>query len=129
LLGSLASALAAFERAKEELGVTAQVTTFTESEFARTFEPNARVGADHAWGGHHLVLGGAVRGGALYGRFPELTLQGPDDSGDRGRWIPTTSLDQYAATLGRWFGLNDADLNFVFPNLSNFSIRDLGFMR
>ncbi len=128
LLGSLASALAAFERAKEELGVTAQVTTFTESEFARTFEPNARIGTDHAWGGHHLVLGGAVRGGALYGRFPELTLQGPDDSGDRGRWIPTTSLDQYAATLGRWFGLNDADLDFVFPNLANFSTRDLGFM-
>lgn len=128
LLAGLASALAAFERSKEELGVTRQVTTFTESEFGRTFEPNARIGTDHAWGGHQLVLGGAVRGGSLYGRFPNLSLQGPDDSGGRGRWIPTTSLDQYAATLGRWFGLSDGDLDFVFPNLGTFGARDLGFM-
>ena len=87
-----------------------QVTLFTESEFNRTGNANANIGTDHAWGGHHLVLGGAVHGGQTYGTFPTHELRGPDDAGDRGNWIPTTSLDQYAATLGGWFGVSDADL-------------------
>ena len=107
--------------------MTNEVTLFTESEFNRTGNANANIGTDHAWGGHHLVLGGAVNGGA-YGTFPLHVLRGPDDAGDRGNWIPTTSLDQYAATLGGWFGVPDADLGMIFPNLRNFSPQRLGFL-
>lgn len=128
LLAGLAGSLAAFQRALDEIGASDRVTTFTESEFARTFEPNGRIGTDHAWGGHQLVMGQAVRGGRLYGRFPELILSGPDDADQRGRWIPETALDQYAATLARWFGLDDAALDRAFPNLNAFGARDLGFM-
>jgi uncharacterized protein (DUF1501 family) len=74
------------------------------------------------------VLGGAVAGGQMYGTFPTLELHGPDDAGDRGNWIPTTSLDQYAATLGGWFGVPDASLQSIFPNLGNFSPQRLGFV-
>jgi uncharacterized protein (DUF1501 family) len=128
LLGGLGSALAAFYRATEELGVADRVTAFTESEFGRTFAPNNRLGTDHAWGTHQLVLGGAVRGGSLYGRFAELRPGGPDDVDDRGRWIPSTALDQYAATLAKWFGLDEAGVDAVLPNLRNFSTRNLGFL-
>ena len=79
-------------------------------------------------GGPHIVMGGAVNGGQTYGTFPQQQLRGPDDAGDRGIWIPTTSLDQYAATFGGWFGVGDADLDRIFPNLRNFSARRLGFM-
>lgn len=127
LLAGLAGSMAAFQRAMEEVGAADRVTTFTESEFGRTFEPNGRVGTDHAWGGHQIVMGHAVRGG-LYGRFPELVLSGPDDADDRGRFIPTTALDQYAATLARWFGLGEGALDAAFPNLGAFSERDLGFL-
>ena len=129
LLSGLASAIAAFYRSTEELGVADRVATFTESEFGRTFAPNNRAGTDHAWGAHQLVVGGAVRGGSLYGRFAELRPGGPDDVDDRGRWIPSTSLDQYAATLAKWFGLDEPSLDAVVPNLSNFPVRDLGFLR
>jgi uncharacterized protein (DUF1501 family) len=105
-----------------------RVTLFTESEFNRTGNANANNGTDHAWGGHHLVLGGAVAGGQAYGTFPTHELRGPDDAGDRGNWIPTTSLDQYAATLGGWFGVSDADLLQIFPNLANFAPQRLGFV-
>lgn len=128
LLGGLSAALTAFYRATEELGVANQVTAFTESEFGRTFAPNNRQGTDHAWGTHQLVVGGAVRGGALYGQFPELRPGGPDDVDDRGRWIPTTALDQYAGTLAQWFGLDAAGVDAVLPNLRNFSQRNLGFL-
>jgi uncharacterized protein (DUF1501 family) len=103
------------------------VTLFTESEFNRTGDANANIGTDHAWGSHHLVLGGAVHGGE-YGTFPTHQLNGPDDAGDRGYWIPTTSTDQYAATLGRWFGASDAELNSIFPNLSKFPDGLLSFV-
>ncbi len=127
LFGQLAPALTAFYRATEELGVAQSVTTFTESEFNRTFNSNTGIGSDHAWGGHHFVIGGAVRRD-IYGRLPVLQLQGPDDAGDRGLWIPTLSLDQYAATLAKWFGVQPMDLNTIFPNLANFPTADLGFL-
>jgi uncharacterized protein (DUF1501 family) len=128
LLQELAGAMAAFYNAMTELGTQNQVTAFTESEFSRTFQPNGTVGTDHAWGTHQLVLGGAVRGGSSYGTFPTLALQGPDDSGSRGNWIPTTSLDQYGATLASWFGVQPSELPSVFLNLGNFSVPNLGFM-
>lgn len=104
-----------------------QVTSFTSSDFNRTFPSNG-FGSDHGWGGHHLVMGGAVRGGATYGMFPTLAVNGPDDTGT-GRWIPTTSVDQYAATLAKWFGVSQENLDLVFPNLGRFATPDLGFMK
>ena len=124
----LGPALVAFYRATEELGVATQVTSFTASEFGRTFNPSSTDGSDHAWGSHHFVVGGGVVGGNMYGRFPALELQGPDDAGDRGTWIPSTSLDQYGATMASWFGVGSADLSTVFPNLGNFSTKSLGFV-
>ena len=115
-------------------GVTANVTTFTASDFGRTFTPNNSSGTDHAWGNTHLVVGGAVKGGLTYGTYPTLALGGPDDVGVdswelQGRWIPTSSVDQYAATLLAWFGASDAQLDAVLPNLRNFgSARTLGFV-
>jgi hypothetical protein len=128
LLTQFDQAVSAFFRTLESFGLTNQVTLFTESEFNRTGNANATLGTDHAWGGHHLIIGGAVRGGGTYGTFPTLLLRGPDDQGSRGTWIPTTSLDQYAATLAGWFGVSDAALNGIFPNLANFPLRRLGFL-
>jgi uncharacterized protein (DUF1501 family) len=128
LMTDLDEAVNAFFSTLDAYGLTNQVTLFTESEFNRTGNANANLGTDHAWGGHHLVIGGAVHGGTTYGSFPTHQLSGPDDAGDRGNWIPTTSLDQYAATFGGWFGVSDADLDGIFPNLRNFSTRRLGFL-
>ena len=110
------------------LGVSNNVTTFTLSDFARTFKP-ANGGSDHAYGGHHLVIGGAVNGQATYGKFPTQALSGPDDVSSEGRWLPTTSIDQYGATLGRWMGLTPTELATAFPNLGNFTTKDLGFLK
>ncbi|HEY1241703.1 MAG TPA: DUF1501 domain-containing protein [Bryobacteraceae bacterium] len=126
LYPQLSQALAAFYNATQELGVAEKVTTFTESDFNRTFQPTSGDGTDHAWGGHHLVLGGAVRGGQIYGAFPTFALGGPDDTDTRGRWIPTTSIDQYGATLCSWFGIPDSALPGIFPNLANFATAKLG---
>ncbi len=128
LFAQLGPAMAAFQNAMVELGVADKVTLFTESEFSRTFQPSAGAGSDHAWGGHHFVLGAAVKGGNLYGTFPTLALGGPDDSGNRGNWIPTTPIDQYGSTLATWFGVQDSDLASVFPNLANFTGKSVGFM-
>jgi uncharacterized protein (DUF1501 family) len=121
LYGELSAALVAFDQAMGALGVQQNVTTFTESDFSRTFQPNGNAGTDHAWGSHAIVMGGAVKGGNIYGTFPTLALQGPDDSGDRGNWVPTTSTDQYGGALAKWFGVTaNSDLDYVFPNLGGF---------
>jgi uncharacterized protein (DUF1501 family) len=131
LLTQLGQAMRAFYDATVELGVSTGVTTFTLSDFGRTFSPSgsgAAVGSDHGWGNHHLVMGGSVIGGNLYGRYPTLALGGPDDTDTRGRWIPTTSVEQYAATLASWYGLTSSDFPAVFPLLGNFSPSTLGFL-
>jgi uncharacterized protein (DUF1501 family) len=102
------------------------VTAFTASDFSRTFPANG-YGSDHGWGGHQFVMGGAVKGGATYGKFPTLAVNGPDDT-STGRWIPTTAVDQYAATIASWFGVDDAGMETVFPNLGRFSTPNLGFL-
>ncbi len=128
LLLDVDQSMSAFYQATVELGIPQQITTFTMSDFARTFEPDSTDGSDHAWGSHHLVMGGAVAGGDFYGAWPTLALGGPNDATNQGRWIPTTSLDQYGATLAQWFGVPTANLPSVFPNLNNFPIHTLGFL-
>ena len=106
------------------------------SDFSRTLQPSgtgaAQVGSDHAWGNNQFIIGGSVQGHTLYGTYPNLTPGGPDDtdsgSAPRGRWIPTTSIEQYAATLATWYGLSSADLAAVFPLISHFSTSNLGFL-
>jgi len=128
LLGELSTALSAFYQATVELGLQNNVTAFTMSEFSRAFQPNSSSGSDHAWGSHHMVLGGAVNGGAMYGTFPELQLNGWNDSSYDGKWIPSTATVQYGSTLARWFGVSDADLATVFPNIGKFASSNLGFL-
>jgi uncharacterized protein (DUF1501 family) len=128
LLAALDSGITAFYQATEELGLADQITTFTMSDFSRALEPNSGGGTDHAWGGHQIVLGGAVKGGEIYGAYPTLALGGPDDIGSNGRWLPSTASVQYAATLASWFGLPPAELSTVFPLLGNFSKPTLGFL-
>jgi len=128
LYGYLNAAFQAFYEATQEMGIANNVTTFTHSDFARTMKPNSNGGSDHAWGSHHWVFGGAVQGGANYGTFPNLELGGPDDNGGEGRWIPTTAVTQYAATLAQWFGVPQSSMATVFPNLANFPQANLGFM-
>ena len=144
LLFQLSQAMRAFYQEMEAQGIPDKVTQFTLSDFGRTLNPagtGSGVGSDHAWGNHMIVLGGAVMGGNIYGSqrpdgtgeiFPTLRLGGPDDidtgTNPRGRWLPTTGVEQYAATLARWFGLTDADLPAMFPNINNFPNSNLGFM-
>jgi len=126
LLSDVSESIGAFYRATVELGVASSVTTFTQSDFGRTLTSNGD-GTDHGWGGVQFVVGDAVRGRELYGRYPRLEIGGPDDV-RRGRLIPGISADQYAATLARWIGVPDADLGHVAPHLHNFAQRDLGFL-
>ncbi len=128
LLDELSRAVKAFQDTMEALGVGNAVTSFTLSDFGRTFKPASNFGTDHGWGSHAFVIGGAVRGGDFYGTFPTLALNGPDDFGKDGRWIPTTSIEQYCAPLVRWFGIPEGDLPYVFPNIANFTDTRLGFM-
>jgi uncharacterized protein (DUF1501 family) len=126
LLAELDGALKAFYDATVELGVAGQVTTFTASDFGRTLTSNGD-GTDHAWGSHQIVLGGAVNGGDIYGTMPDLYIGSNNDIGE-GRIIPTLGMDQYGATLAKWFGLPEGNFGDVFPNLSKFDATDLGFM-
>jgi uncharacterized protein (DUF1501 family) len=127
LLRDISRSLDGFYRALAQIGAENQVTTFTSSDFGRTYNTNGD-GSDHGWGSHHLVLGGSVRGGAMYGQMPDLRLGGPSDSGTRGTWIPTTSVDEYAATLARWFGVSATNIPVIFPNIGRFPRPDLGFL-
>jgi uncharacterized protein (DUF1501 family) len=126
LLGNVSASIASFFAALQEMGLENSVTLFTQSDFGRTLTSNGD-GSDHAWGGVQFVVGGAVRGQEIYGRYPVLSINGQDDVGG-GRIIPTTSSDQYAATLARWFGVQDSNLPMVAPSIGNFPLRDLGFM-
>ena len=128
LLTQVSQAMAAFYDATVELGVATNVTSFTLSDFGRTFLPASGGGADHAWGSHHFILGGSVKGGDFYGTFPTLALNGPDDASNEGRWIPTTSVDQYGAILAQWYGVAAKDLPTVFPYIGQFGTDSLGFL-
>ncbi len=128
LLKQVAEAMSAFYDATVELGVANQVTAFTASDFGRSLVGN-NDGSDHGWGSTHFMMGGAVLGGNYYGTAPVIANNGPDDVGE-GRLLPTTSVDQYAATIGKWLGATDAQLLDILPNLKNFnaSSRNLGFV-
>ena len=127
-VSQLDAAVSAFQSALAELGVSDQVITFTTSDFNRSLLENGAAGTDHAWGGHQLVIGNAVKAADVYGTFPDLTVNGPDDYLGTGCWIPTTSIDQYGATLASWMGVPDAALSGIFPNLGNFTTKNLGFV-
>jgi uncharacterized protein (DUF1501 family) len=129
LLADVADAMKSFYDATVALGVANNVTSFTLSDFGRTFKPAAggSPGSDHGWGNHHMVMGGAVKGG-LYGRMPVHELSGPDDVAKEGRWLPGLSVDQYAATLASWFGVPAAQLSTVAPNIGKFTNANLGFL-
>jgi uncharacterized protein (DUF1501 family) len=144
LLAQISQAMRAFYDEMVAQGLSNNVTTFTLSDFGRTLQPSGSgagsVGTDHAWGSHAFIMGGSVLGGAFYGSsrpdhtglpygYPLLQLGGPDDTtSNRGQWIPTTSIDQYAATLASWYGLANSDVATVFPNLSKFATSNLGFL-
>ena len=144
LLVTLSQAMRAFYEEMVAQGISDKVTQFTMSDFSRTFNPastGAAVGSDHAWGGHHFVIGGGITASDFYGSlrpdgtgnyYPTLVFNGPDDAdsgtGARGRWIPTSSVEQYAATLARWYGLPEANMAAVFPKITNFPNTNLGFM-
>lgn len=133
LLAELSQSMNAFQCAMHKIGqqygdadFEKRVTSFTNSDFGRTF-PSNTLGSDHGWGSHHLIMGGAVNGQRTFGTWPTLAVGGPDDT-STGRWIPTTSVDQFAATLAKWFGVDQTNMSTVFPNLSRFAVPDLGFM-
>lgn len=127
LLGGLAQSIAAFRDALIAMGVWDQVTIFTMSDFGRTLGDNGD-GTDHGWGSHQFVFGGSVQGQRIYGDMPELDPNSERFTSSRARLIPSVSVDQYAATLGSWFGLDGGEIDRVLPNLSRFSQRDLGFL-
>jgi uncharacterized protein (DUF1501 family) len=133
LLAELSQTLNAFYNGLTAMGVLRgdtsmqnRVAAFTVSDFNRTFPSNGS-GSDHGWGGHQLIVGGAVKGGKTYGHLPVLQVNGPQDTGT-GRWIPSTSVDQYAATLASWFGVDSTNIGAVYPNLGRFATSNLGFI-
>lgn len=127
LLAEVSQCLFAFQRAMEQIGASNSVTTFTASDFNRTFPTNSQ-GSDHGWGGHHFIMGGAVKGAQTYGHMPVFAINGPDDT-STGRWIPSLAVDQFSSTLAKWFGVSNTDMPAIFPNIGRFATADLGFMR
>lgn len=127
LLQQLSQAMKAFYDATVELGVTDKVTAFTQSDFGRTYKTNGK-GSDHGWGNHQFVMGGAVKGGEIYGQIPVHQINGPNDTSD-GRWIPTIASDEYASTLALWFGVGASELPTVLPNINRFNRINLGFLQ
>jgi uncharacterized protein (DUF1501 family) len=135
LLQDLSQSVSAFYTAlSQELSADSDVVTFTASEFGRTLQPNGNAGTDHAWGNHHFVIsrgantGGPLQGGQFFGQFPSLVLGGNNDANGRGTMIPTTSVEQYAATLATWFGVPASSLSTVVPYIGNFPAANLGFL-
>jgi uncharacterized protein (DUF1501 family) len=128
LFRELSQSMAAFYQATVELGVDKRVTVFTDTEFNRTLVPNKANGTEHGWGGHQLALGGSVLGGNVYGRFPTLVTNGPDDASGTGAWTPGISKEQYAATFAKWLGVNAPDLNRLFPALQETAPGTLEFL-
>ena len=141
LLAELNNSIHAFNSAMNQLRASSNaaiqmtaadaVVGFTASDFVRTFPGNGTVGSDHGWGNHQLIFGDGVQGGRLYGNFPSYQVNGPNTSGDdtdTGRWIPKISVDEYAATLAKWFGVTATNLPTIFPNLPRFANPDLGFL-
>jgi len=128
LFSQLSPALSSFYNATLELNLAQQVTSFTMSDFSRTYQPASDGGSDHAWGSVQMIMGGAVAGGDIYGTLPIFTPGGPSDVGSNGRWIPTTAIDQYGATLAKWFGVPPASFAGIFPNLANFPAQTLTFL-
>jgi len=126
LFTELADGMSFFQNTLDQIGMTDQVTTFTASDFGRTLTSNGD-GTDHGWGNHMMVMGGGVNGGQIYGDLPSMAVEGPD-AVHNGRILPQQSASQYAATLLRWAGLQESQLNHVLPNLANFNSHDLGFM-
>jgi uncharacterized protein (DUF1501 family) len=126
LMTRVNGAMSAFYAATVELGIADRVTTFTASDFGRTLSSNAD-GSDHGWGSHHFVMGGAVQGGRFYGTAPRVSIQ-TDDQVGQGRLLPSTSVDEFAATLARWFGCNTSELPGILPNIARFPNTDLGFL-
>jgi len=121
LYGDLANALAAFYNAMKALSLQDSVTAFTMSDFGRVFKANASGGTDHAWGSNHLVLGGALANGKVHGRYPDVTLGGPEDASNDGRWIPSIATEEYIGAIAQWYGVSAADLPYVFPNWSTWN--------
>jgi uncharacterized protein (DUF1501 family) len=120
----ISGAMAAFYNATVELGIANNVTAFTASDFGRTLDSNGQ-GSDHGWGAHHMVVGGAIKGGEMYGTWPDTVLRGPNDVG-RGNLLPTTSVDQLVGTFATWFGVPAGSMKDVIPSATNWPSLDLG---
>jgi uncharacterized protein (DUF1501 family) len=128
VLGPLDAAISSFLSALQEIGMSDSVLSFTTSDFNRTLQQNGTGGSDHAWGGHQFVFGTALKSADMYGTFPNLAINGPDDFLGNGAWVPTTPVDTYGATLASWMGVPDSALTGLFPNLANFKTQKLGFV-
>lgn len=122
----ISDAISSFYRATVVLGIDQNVMTFTASDFGRTLKSNG-TGSDHGWGSHHFVVGGSVLGGNVYGRFPQMIIDGPDTLKNQGQLLPSTSVDEYAATMAAWYGVSPTDMPIVIPNIARFNQANLGF--